>query len=70
MPDTLPELLARAAERYPDKGIGIFDGRGRASGRRSYPELLAAAREIAARLAQSVLTFATTRLRTSVEQHI
>jgi len=41
------------AERYPDKGIGLFDGRGRATGRRTYAEVLAAAEGLAARLAVS-----------------
>ncbi len=46
----LPEALGRLAARRPDRGIGIFDGRGRNCERRTYPEMLAAARAVAARL--------------------
>jgi acyl-CoA synthetase (AMP-forming)/AMP-acid ligase II len=50
-PATLPDSLRTAAERFPHRGITLYDGRGRAAGRRSYPELLAAARSGAGRLA-------------------
>lgn len=50
-PATLPEALIQAAERFPQRGVALFDGRGRSSERRSYPELLALARRGAGRLA-------------------
>lgn len=49
--DTLPEALERAARDHPDRGIGVFDGRGRSLERRTYPDVLEAARRTAARLA-------------------
>ena len=48
---TLPEALERAARDYPQRGIAIFDGRGRQAERRTYPELLEVARRHAARFA-------------------
>ena len=50
-PRTLPEALAAAARRYPERGIAIFDGRGRNVERRGYAELHAGAGRVAARLA-------------------
>jgi acyl-CoA synthetase (AMP-forming)/AMP-acid ligase II len=44
-------LLERAAKRHPDRGVALFDRRARNCERRSYPELLAAARESARRWA-------------------
>ena len=49
-PETLPEALVRAAERHPDRGIGLVDARGRSEGK-SFAELLTAARDTAAALA-------------------
>lgn len=40
-PSSLPAALVRAAARHPERGIEIFDGRGRRSERRTYPEVLA-----------------------------
>lgn len=48
-PTTLPEALERAAAHFPDRGIAIFDGRGRNHERRTYPEILASARRVAGR---------------------
>jgi acyl-CoA synthetase (AMP-forming)/AMP-acid ligase II len=48
---TLPEALEHAAGFAPQRGIGIFDRRGRQLERRTYPEILAAALQTAARLA-------------------
>jgi acyl-CoA synthetase (AMP-forming)/AMP-acid ligase II len=48
---TLSELLERAARRHPERGVALFDRRGRACERRRYPELLAAARLAAGRWA-------------------
>ena len=39
----LPGLLARAARQFPERGVAIFDGRGRSYERRTYPEILRAA---------------------------
>lgn len=47
----LPEALATAAGECPQSGLTILDRRGRAVGRRSYAEVLASARQAAARLA-------------------
>jgi acyl-CoA synthetase (AMP-forming)/AMP-acid ligase II len=49
LPKTLPELLERAASESPDRGIALYDGRGRPIGRRGYAELRAAALTTAAR---------------------
>lgn len=38
-PLTLPEALGRAAQYFPDKGVAIFDGRGRSHERRTYGDL-------------------------------
>lgn len=48
---SLSGILIRAATRAPGRGIAIFDHRGRSHERRTYPEVLAAARRSAARLA-------------------
>lgn len=48
-PATLVAALERAAAAFPARGIAIFDGRGRSHERRTYPELLAAARLAAGR---------------------
>ncbi len=50
-PDTLVEALEGAARHHPERGIAVFDGRGRHADRRRFPELLAAARRTAERLA-------------------
>jgi len=50
-PETLPAALERAATHFPERGIAIFDGRGRSHERRSYPQILAAARDAAGRWA-------------------
>jgi acyl-CoA synthetase (AMP-forming)/AMP-acid ligase II len=50
-PTNLREALRRAAVDTPDRGIAIFDGRGRAAERRSYSELYDLACSSAARLA-------------------
>jgi acyl-CoA synthetase (AMP-forming)/AMP-acid ligase II len=47
---SLPRRLVDAAERHPDKGLTLFDGRGREVGRRSYAELLRRASEVGGRL--------------------
>jgi len=49
-PRTLPAALRRAAERFPRRGVALFDRRGEKAERRTYPELLATARRGAARL--------------------
>ena len=48
--ETLPQLLADAAARHPERGIAIFDARGREHERRSYARLLDDIRRGAARL--------------------
>ena len=50
-PTNLPEALERAAREHPDRGVAIFDNRGKTAERRTYPEVLATARRSAARLA-------------------
>ena len=50
-PQTVPEALERAAKHFPNQGVAIFDGRGRRYERRTYPEVLATARESAGRWA-------------------
>ncbi len=50
-PATVPQALERAAAHFADRGIAIFDGRGRAYERRTYPEVLAATRRAAGRWA-------------------
>lgn len=47
----LPGLLRRAATSFPERGIAIFDGRGRQSVRRTYGEVLAGAEQTAGRWA-------------------
>ncbi len=47
----LPEALGAAASQSPTSGLTILDRRGRAAGRRTYLEVLAAAAQTAARLA-------------------
>jgi len=48
---TLPEALERAARHFPTRGIAVFEGRGAAYTRRTYEEILAAARLAAGRWA-------------------
>ncbi|MEM9558295.1 MAG: fatty acyl-AMP ligase [Acidobacteriota bacterium] len=48
---TLPDLIERAAAQFPERGIAIFDGRGRRSERRTYREIADAARRSAGRWA-------------------
>ncbi|MCZ7644928.1 MAG: AMP-binding protein [Planctomycetota bacterium] len=50
-PQTLPELLILAARACPERGVRIFDRRGKESEFRAYPRMLAAARDAAARWA-------------------
>ncbi len=50
-PSTLPSALERAAAAFPERGIAVFDGRGRRSERRRYPELLDSVRRAAGRWA-------------------
>jgi fatty-acyl-CoA synthase len=50
-PTNLREALRRAAVDTPDRGIAIFDGRGRRAERRTYRDLLEQAKATAARLA-------------------
>lgn len=45
-------MLERAAERFADRGLGLLDARGRPAERRSWREVLAAARASAGRLAR------------------
>lgn len=49
LPETLPACLRRAAVRFPERGIAIFDGRGRRSERRTFVEILAAVQLAAGR---------------------
>ena len=51
-PTNVPGLLARAASRWPERGIALVDGRGRPQGRWTYTELLAHAEAAGARLAR------------------
>ena len=51
-PGSLTELLPWAAACFPDRAIGVYDRRGRTLERRTYPELDAAVRERARRLAR------------------
>ncbi len=50
-PRSVPELVVRAARDYPERGVVIYDGRGRRPERRRFGEVLAAARVAAGRLA-------------------
>ncbi|MCP5117719.1 MAG: fatty acyl-AMP ligase [bacterium] len=50
-PSTLPEVLERAATHFPQRGIAIFDSRGRHHQRRTYPQVLASARQASGRWA-------------------
>ena len=50
-PRTLPEALHRAADAFPDKGLALFDGRGRTHERRSWAQVRDLARTGAGRLA-------------------
>ncbi|MEM9596350.1 MAG: AMP-binding protein [Acidobacteriota bacterium] len=45
----LADLLERAARHFPSRGVAVFDGRGRRRERRTYPEVLAAARRASGR---------------------
>lgn len=47
----MPQALERAAAHFADRGIAIFDGRGKSYERRTYPEVLAATRRAAGRWA-------------------
>ena len=40
MVETLTAALLHAAERFPDRGVGIYDGRGRSVERRTYEEIV------------------------------
>ena len=48
-PATLPEALERAACHFPGRGISVFDSRGRSHQRRTYPQVVAGARQAAGR---------------------
>ena len=50
-PTTIPEALKRAAVDFPDRGIGIFDGRGRHVERRTYAQFWESAKETGAGIA-------------------
>ncbi len=52
-PSTLQQALERAAAAFPERGIAVFDSRGRKAERRSYPELLDSVRRAAGRWAAS-----------------
>lgn len=54
-PTTIPEILERAAIDFPNRGVGIYDGRGRQVERRTYLQFWEGARGCAARLAASGL---------------
>lgn len=47
----LPDALARGAQEAPERGLTVFDRRGRSVGRRTYAELLRSAMQTAGRLA-------------------
>ncbi len=49
LPETLPAALGRAAERFPERGIALFDGRGRRHDRRTFVQLAAAVQQAAGR---------------------
>ncbi len=50
-PTTIPAVLKRAATDFPNRGIGVFDGRGRRVERRTYRQFWESARETGARIA-------------------
>ncbi|MCB1055786.1 MAG: AMP-binding protein, partial [Acidobacteria bacterium] len=50
-PQTLTAALLGAPGRFPGRGIGIYDGRGRRVERRTYAEVVASAEAAAARFA-------------------
>jgi fatty-acyl-CoA synthase len=50
-PRTLTEALHRAADAFPDRGLALFDGRGRSHDRRSWTQVRDLARTGAGRLA-------------------
>ena len=50
-PSNLVEAFERTARERPERGVCLFDGRGRPAGRRTWPELLGSSRLAAARLA-------------------
>lgn len=50
-PTTIPAALERAAADFPQRGIGIFDARGRKVERRTYAQFWEGARETGARIA-------------------
>ncbi|MEE8278290.1 MAG: class I adenylate-forming enzyme family protein, partial [Thermoanaerobaculia bacterium] len=49
---SLPAALAASVDRHPDRTVRLFDRRGRSLGRRTQPEVLASARDTAARLSR------------------
>jgi acyl-CoA synthetase (AMP-forming)/AMP-acid ligase II len=49
LPISIRELLRRAAVDFPNRGVSIFDGRGRRADRRSFSELYRLATDAAAR---------------------
>jgi acyl-CoA synthetase (AMP-forming)/AMP-acid ligase II len=53
---TLNQALAHTARTRPERGIAIYDRRGRNAERRTYPELVELARQRAGRLAASGVT--------------
>lgn len=50
-PTTIPEALKRAAIDFPDRGIAVFDGRGRNVERRTFADFLESATQTASRIA-------------------
>lgn len=50
-PKTLTEALLRAGREVPDRGLTLFDARGRSTERRTWPEVVALARRGASRWA-------------------
>ncbi|MEE2775919.1 MAG: AMP-binding protein [Acidobacteriota bacterium] len=50
-PATLKEALERAARYHPERGIAVFDSRGRRYERRTFPEVLASVQQSAGRWA-------------------
>ena len=51
LPPSVPEALARAATDHSDRGLGVFDGRGRRVDRRSWADLQRIAHDAASRIA-------------------
>ena len=50
-PHNLPDALARGAREAPERGLTVYDRRGRTVGRRTYADLLASARQTAGSMA-------------------